>query len=462
MIKHSLSQLVKLLIIAATILSFIAACHSGEFSVTERILEPEPEPITESGLYTLSSSGEEREYYVSLPPSYDFTRNADVSGANPASLELRELPLFIALHGAGDSYEGWLAGGFQGDGLMRLTTQPQNSAIMVMPNARENVQGRRIWDTGTETDYDFFLDLLAELDQRISYDDQRIYVTGHSAGALMTHELGCRFGHIIRGIAPSSGSITSSITPRCTGSAAVMQIQSKFDAIVPASIVTNTRDLWVLYNGFDLDAFLHRDGEVCVDYSINASDYPVLWCLHATTESDGHAWWSGADQAIYDLFFGVSASNMGVGPGLPIVESTTNPPPGGGNDKLTVLFPTNLTATIEFPLGMAEVVRAGMFLYPEDFGLPISGGPQQILNGDIDFSNAKIGTQQTFDIPVILPPESRLPMDYTLLLAVYVEGGSFPIPAAGVDHNVIYKLTVSDSTTPILIPDVLVLQPVLP
>jgi predicted esterase len=462
MMKDSFSHLVKLFISAATILSFLAACHSDEFSATGYVIESEPEPITESGLYTLSSSGEEREYYVSLPPSYDLTRNAVVSGSNPASLDSRALPLLIALHGAGDSYEGWLAGGFQGDGLMQLSTQPQNSAIMVMPNARENAQGRRIWDTGTETDYDFFLDLLAELDQRISYDDQRIFLTGHSAGALMTHELGCRFGDIIRGIAPSAGSITSSITPRCTGSTAVLQIQSEFDSIVPASIVTGTRDLWVLYNGFDLDAFLQRDGEACVDYSISASDYPVLWCLHASTESDGHAWWSESDQTIYDLFFGVSANGMGVDPGLPIVEPTTDPPPGGGNDKLTVLFPTNLTATVEFPAGMADIVRAGMFLYPEGFGLPISGAPQQILNGDIDFSNATIGTQQTFDIPVILPPESRLPQNYTLVLAVYVEGGSFPIPTAGVDHNVIYELTVNDSTTPILISEVLVLEPVLP
>ena len=151
MMKDSFSHLMKLLISAATILSFLAACHSGE---------SESEPITESGLYTLSSSGEEREYYVSLPSSYDLTHDTGVSGATPASLESRALPLLIALHGAGDSYEGWLAGGFQGDGLMQLTTQPQNSAIMVMPNARENVQGRRIWDTGTETDYDFFLDLL--------------------------------------------------------------------------------------------------------------------------------------------------------------------------------------------------------------------------------------------------------------------------------------------------------------
>ncbi len=409
------------------ILLALVACHSDDYFVVV-------ESINESGLYTLTSSDLEREYYVSLPANYDPDADA--------------LPLLIALHGAGDSIDGWMAGGFQGDGLLNLTA---GEAIMVIPNARLNVQDRRIWDPGTETDYIFFLDLLAELDQLITYDERRIFVTGHSAGALMTHELGCRYGDIIRGIAPSAGSITSSITPRCIGSTAVLHMQSEFDSIVPPSVVAGTRDLWLLYNGFDPDAFSDGLTDPCIDYSLGTSAYPMLWCLHDTIESDGHAWWSEADQTIWDFFTGLS-----------IEDPTTDPPPGGGNDNLTVLFPTTLTATIDFPLGLAPVVRSGMFLYPAGSQLPISGAPQQILNGDIDFGVVVPGTQVTFDIPVQLPSDSLLPNDYSLVLAVYVEGGSFPIPTPGVDHNINYELTVTDSTTPIFIPDTLFLEPVLP
>ncbi len=120
-------------------------------------------PITESGLYTLTSSGLEREYYVRRPTNY-------VPGE-----EAR--PLLIALHGAGDSIDGWFAGGFQGDGLLQLSA---DEAIMIIPNARPAAEGRRIWDPGTETDYDFFLDLLSELDQRLTYDGRRIFVTAQS------------------------------------------------------------------------------------------------------------------------------------------------------------------------------------------------------------------------------------------------------------------------------------------
>ena len=98
------------------------------------------------------------------------------------------LPLLIALHGAGDSIEGWFDGGFQGDGLLKLTA---DQAIMVIPNARPMEEGRRIWKASNDIDKLFFLELLRELEQRISFDARRIFVTGHSAGALMTHELGC-------------------------------------------------------------------------------------------------------------------------------------------------------------------------------------------------------------------------------------------------------------------------------
>ena len=386
--------------------------------------------ITETGRYTLTSSGIEREYYVRLPTNYVYGETGR--------------PLLIALHGAGDSIDGWLAGGFQGDGLLNLTA---DEAIMIIPNARAGEDGRRVWDPGTETDYDFFLDLLSELDQSISYDHRRGFVTGHSAGALMTHELGCRFGDIFRAIAPSAGSLTSSAVPRCAGSTAVLQIQSEFDDIVPVTVVTGTRDLWALYNGFDPAVSIPGITMPCVDYSLGVSDYPVQWCLHDSTEFDGHAWWAKADQAIWDFFTG-----------LPVVEPTIDAPPDGGNGKLVAAFPTSMTMTINFPETLGEIKQTGFFLYPEGAALPISGAPLYILNGFVDFGPAEPGTQATFDIPVSLPPDTALPASYTLVIAVYVIGGSQPIPKPGVDHNQIYEITINDSTTPIVIPDVIFLE----
>jgi predicted esterase len=430
---------------AVLLLGILSACDNNNGG------GPRAEPITQNGLYTLLSSGIEREYYVQLPPdaapinaAISLSKESNLTSP-PAYARIEDAPpLLIALHGAGDSYEGWLPGGFQGDGLLQLAGE---DAIVIVPNARANEQGRRIWDPGNETDYSFFLDLFSELDQRITYDKRRVFITGHSAGALMAHELGCRFGDIIRAIAPSAGSITSSLSPRCVGSVAVLQIQSEFDAIVPTAVVTDTRDLWVLYNGFDLNISTPGIIEPCIDYGLGASAYPVQWCLHDTGESDGHAWWLQADGAIWNFFSS-----------LPIVEPTIDPPPGGGNGNLTQTFPTTMTVEIEFPADLAPIDVVGLFLYPGGSTLPISGAPQFILNGDIDLGVVTPGTRAIYDIPVKLPADSQLPNTYALLLAVYLEGGTFPIPTAGLDLNALAEVTIFDSTTPITVDEVLVLE----
>ena len=389
---------------------------------------PQAPAITESGRYTLTSSGIEREYYIQLPDHYD-------PDGEP-------LPLLIALHGAGDSIEGWLDGGFQGDGLLKLTA---DQAIMVIPNARPMDEGRRIWKASNDIDKLFFLELLLELEQRISFDDWRVFVTGHSAGALMAHELGCSYGEIIRAIAPSAGSLDTAESPRCAGSVAVMQIQSEFDDIVPVTVTTGTRDLWALYNGFDPAVSIDSSNDdsitdPCVDYGLGASDYPVQWCLHATTEWDGHGWWANADQAIWDFFSG-----------LPIVEPTEEPPLNGGNTKLVQNFPATVSVTLNFPAGMGVVERVGLFIYPEGSTLPISGAPLYIANGAVDLDDPQPGTEESFVIPVELPPEDVLPASFVFVLAVYIEGGTFYIPTPGIDHNVIYPITINDSTTPIVV-----------
>ncbi|MGI9309848.1 MAG: hypothetical protein ACR2P6_11335, partial [Gammaproteobacteria bacterium] len=227
-------------------------------------------------------------------------------------------------------------------------------------------------------------------------------------------------------------------------------MQSPHDTVVPVGVVTGTRDLWVLYNGFELDVF--GDGIVppCVDYSLGASVYPVQWCLHDTPEFDGHGWWTGADQAIWGFFTS-----------LPVQDLTAEPPPGGGNDRLTENFPTTMTITVDLPETLGVVRFAGLFLYPEGSELPISGAPLYILNGGVDLGDATPGTQITLDMmPVKLPPDDELPANFTMVLAVYVEGGSSPIPTPGIDHNVIYDITINDSTMPIIIDDILFLEPV--
>ncbi|MGI9309755.1 MAG: hypothetical protein ACR2P6_10870, partial [Gammaproteobacteria bacterium] len=67
-----------------------------------------------------------------------------------------------------------------------------------------------------DTDVPFFAELIAELDDiGLQYNHNKLFVTGHSSGAGMTHEVACQHGDIVRGAAPSAGSL---ITSQCTGS----------------------------------------------------------------------------------------------------------------------------------------------------------------------------------------------------------------------------------------------------
>jgi hypothetical protein len=81
-------------------------------------------------------------------------------------------------------------------------------------------------------------------------------------------------------------------------------------------------------------------------------------------------------------------------------------------------------------------------------------------NGNVDLDNPAPGTEEVFEIPVTLPPDSALPASFVFVLAVYIEGGSFYIPTPGIDHNALYPITINDSTTPIIIDDVLYVVPV--
>jgi hypothetical protein len=210
----------------------------------------------------------------------------------------------------------------------------------------------------------------------------------------------------------------------------------------------------VLYNGFDPAVSIDSTSDTsitapCVDYGLGASAYPVQWCLHSTAESDGHGWWVKADQAIWDFFTGLTP-----------VKGTQDPPPNGGNNKLVINFPATVSVTVNFPAGMGVVERVGLFIYPEGSTLPISGAPLYIANGNVDLENPQPDTEKSFVIPVDLPPAAALPANFVFVLAVYVEGGTFYIPTAGIDHNVIYPITINDATTPIVIEDVLYVVPV--
>jgi hypothetical protein len=228
-----------------------------------------------------------------------------------------------------------------------------------------------------------------------------------------------------------------------------MQIQGEFDEIQTLEVVTQTRDDWAQYNGYSKFVFADTEPPPCVDYSSNSLLYPVQWCLHDMTEFQGHAWWDQADGAIWNFFTS-----------LDIVEPGIAPPPKGGNDKIIRNEPNydaTITVTINYPEGLGEPVRTGLFNYPADAAVPISGAPLGIMNANVQLGDVSAGTR-TVVIPVDMPRADRLPDTYTLVLAVFIHG-SFPIPVPGIDYNLVYVQHINDETTDIVIPGI---QPMMP
>ncbi len=133
----------------------------------------------------LVSSGQTRHYRLHIPPSYQ-----------PG----QPMPLVINIHGLNSN-----AGQQERVSAMSLKAD-QAGFIVVYPEGRGNPQQ---WAIGPgaegQEELRFFHDLLDHLANQLSLDPARIYVTGISNGAQMTHRLGCEMGDQIAAIAPVSG-----------------------------------------------------------------------------------------------------------------------------------------------------------------------------------------------------------------------------------------------------------------
>lgn len=143
---------------------------------------------------TLTVAGVIRTYFVHVPKSYNGTQN---------------VPLVLVLHGRG------------GDGeiISKYTRMTEKSDevgfIAVYPDA---LGSPRAWNSGYNTgrnngdDVAFLKMLIATIKQSYRIDPARVYVTGHSSGAMMSYRLGAELSDQIAAIAPVAGSVGATIS----------------------------------------------------------------------------------------------------------------------------------------------------------------------------------------------------------------------------------------------------------
>ena len=414
---------------------FLAGCGDDQGSGNSVPLE--------SGLQTIQSSGVEREYYLLLPG--DEVSSAAVTAASVSASNVDEpKPLLFTYHGYTSSYEAWVGENRSYD----LIDVVGDDAIVVAPNGLPNSNGQRVW--GGEDDQTFFLDMLAEFDRRgLNYDPNRIFVAGHSNGASFTHELGCAHGDVIRAIVTAAGAL---IDNDCVGSAAVFMMHGSNDPLSSGSLAAGGLRYWVLYNGWDPDAFV-KVGP-CDDYSFPGepnSPYPVLWCEHL----QGHGWPDFGSEAAWGFLQSLDEA-----------APTPDAPAGGGNERATPPSDANLTFQLAVPATMNRPLRSVVTLRaPSWVDSPTCSSPDVVLG---EFSVDGVLVPGEVSDPITLPityldfsGQLQFPSEVALSITIYVEGGSpTVIPDPGVDHDAANLVTLISRETDLIVSDVMTLTPV--
>lgn len=145
--------------------------------------------------FTLRHGGRARSYLVHVPPRV----------ASPA-------PVMLAFHGGGGH-----AANFQSyaelDGVA-----DRERFLVVYPNGTGPLRGRLLtWNAGDGCcgyasqnqvdDIGFAIAVVDDLERRIRIDRERIYATGHSNGAILSHRLAAEHPEVVAAIVPVAGSL---------------------------------------------------------------------------------------------------------------------------------------------------------------------------------------------------------------------------------------------------------------
>ena len=148
-------------------------------------------PATGLSAQTLQHNGDEREYQLYLPSSYN---------------EETAHPLLLNFHGFGGNAKDYFA--FESD---FQEVAEQEGVILVYPQALL-LSGFSVWNAApfaedNKTDFDdigFIETLIVDLQEQLSIDQERVYAAGFSNGGMFSYALACFSNEPIAGVAAVS------------------------------------------------------------------------------------------------------------------------------------------------------------------------------------------------------------------------------------------------------------------
>lgn len=176
---------------------------------------------SDRNLQEIVVAGSRRTYLVHLPPGYD---------------KAKRLPLVLAFHGGG--------GNAQNMAQMSVFSQKadREKFVVVYPNGLGRMENILLtWNAGGCCDYAmeqniddvrFVSELIDALVTKYGVDKKRVYATGFSNGALLSHRLAAEIPDKIAAIAPVAGALFDS-SPKPKGKVPVLIIHGLADMAVP-------------------------------------------------------------------------------------------------------------------------------------------------------------------------------------------------------------------------------------
>ena len=161
-------------------------------------------PAQAAETHDFTFAGNDRPYIVHTPPGY----NTDLSH-----------PVIVALHGGGGNPQQFMETSHLNGAADRA------GMLVVYPSGYpgDKLEKLRTWSAGrccanaaaaNSDDVGYIRTVLDDLPRHYNIDKSRIYVTGHSNGAMMAYKLSCEMADRIRAIAPvGAQGVTVSCNP---------------------------------------------------------------------------------------------------------------------------------------------------------------------------------------------------------------------------------------------------------
>lgn len=248
-------------------------------------------------------AGAERKYLVYDP--------------NPQQQD-RKVPLLLVLHGGGGNMRIQADDRFYG----QITSAKKYGHIAVFPNGYSRLPrgGLATWNAGkccgaardrASDDVGFLTQLIGQLKADFPIDNERVFITGMSNGALMAYRMACEKADLVTAIAAVAGTDnTNSCAP--ARPVPVLHIHAKDDTHVlfnggagkdafrNRSVVTEFKSVpqtiseWKKHDscpeGATAEKVFEQPGAVCERISNCANRSSVQLCV---TETGGHSWPGG-------------------------------------------------------------------------------------------------------------------------------------------------------------------------